>query len=512
MHAGRSPSELIREAVANAFDMDDVTEVYVKYDQGLIVIEDNSPTGIGDPDLVTTIFLTGKTDSHTKRGRKGRGLKELIAAAHTATIETVGHTIEFTEGRTVKTNNRLVGTRVSIYAPTWSADDIRDAFKYLLRFIPPKHIRFFVMSQEIERRNIKCTFTRTFETQIIEDGIQKDVYKSADVNIVELNGSDDKGWIYEMGIPIQEISTNFHIDVQQRVPLNDNRNNVSSWYLNNMYAEVLNATISTMSATDLKSEWAITSLSSATNNTRRTFIEKAFGTTKSIAIKSKNARANDLVQQHGVKVVDTSNMPYSVESAVREVVSTADTMADEIEQSTQDVIISQDVADPDGKIVRLTKYLGRQLINMDLDVQFISRDKSVTGHMRRADFTSDTGLIRFNVKANIKPMTSDYFGLICHEFTHAKCSGHDDDFRAELERISGALAMLLIVRSAEILELIAQSSVPVPNGKVRIKCDQCASPRDVAPYDAHKIRKCLPCIKRARTARATMRRAERRRD
>src|SRR5271157_6303290 len=87
LNVGRPLGALLREAVQNAFD-NDVNRVSIQIAPDRIVIEDDGRGGFADERLVYTVFLTDKNDSPVKRGRKGRGLKELISAMDSATVET----------------------------------------------------------------------------------------------------------------------------------------------------------------------------------------------------------------------------------------------------------------------------------------------------------------------------------------------------------------------------------------------------------------------------------------
>ena len=62
--------------------------------------------------------------------------------------------------------------------------------------------------------------------------------RRTDIHI--LPKSEDGGWTYEIGIPIQEIESSYSVDVMQKVPMPPNRDTVSEAYLKKIYTEVLN--------------------------------------------------------------------------------------------------------------------------------------------------------------------------------------------------------------------------------------------------------------------------------
>ena len=54
--------------------------------------------------------------------------------------------------------------------------------------------------------------------------------------------SGETATLYEMGIPVVETGDRYHVDVQQKVPLNMDRDNVTPAYLRAIRVAVLNAT------------------------------------------------------------------------------------------------------------------------------------------------------------------------------------------------------------------------------------------------------------------------------
>ena len=61
--------------------------------------------------------------------------------------------------------------------------------------------------------------------------------------------------LYEMGIPVVETGDRYHVDVQQKVPLNMDRDNVTPAYLRLLRAAVLNATHHLLDKEDALQPW-----------------------------------------------------------------------------------------------------------------------------------------------------------------------------------------------------------------------------------------------------------------
>jgi hypothetical protein len=135
--ARRPIARLLLEAVQNAFDAA-AEEVSVEVGSASITVEDDAKGGVGDGRLIYTIFLTDKGADPERRGRLGRGLKELIAAMDSATVDTVGMTIRFgPEGRVETPNSRTQGTRLTLRRAL-TDEEREECTELVRRCIPPK--------------------------------------------------------------------------------------------------------------------------------------------------------------------------------------------------------------------------------------------------------------------------------------------------------------------------------------------------------------------------------------
>src|SRR6202007_1943203 len=95
---------------------------------------------------------------------------------------------------------------------------------------------------------------------IIKNNKQIEEYCTTNVLLRNLRKGEKSGWIYEMGIPVQQIDTKFNIDVQQRIPMNDNRDVVNYGYLPTVFAAILDNIIHTISKPILKERWVLAGL------------------------------------------------------------------------------------------------------------------------------------------------------------------------------------------------------------------------------------------------------------
>ncbi len=97
----RPPGHLVKELVQNAFDAigDAGGRVSLSYrhsGSAFLVECADSGSGISDLSAMRVVYLTFKTDSHLKRGRFGRGFKEILSVAKAARVASGADIIEFT--------------------------------------------------------------------------------------------------------------------------------------------------------------------------------------------------------------------------------------------------------------------------------------------------------------------------------------------------------------------------------------------------------------------------------
>lgn len=264
MQMGRPAAHLVRELVQNVFDEAAstcaVTVEHVAGEGVRIVVEDDVPGGIRDEKLVFTLWASDKADTPTKRGRMGRGLKELVSVSDRTVVATQGRpAIEFTrQGGEWKRRSTTqiaapsVGTCVSARVAGWKSKDAKEIVEYLCRVRPPQNVRFIVNGEEVVRRPAVESHKLSLATVlfVVEDGERKVSNPHKDTT-VELF-AEEKTWVYEMGIPIEPVDYPLSIDVGQRVPLREQRDTLVTWYAREMYALLLNARLSVMPPEQLR--------------------------------------------------------------------------------------------------------------------------------------------------------------------------------------------------------------------------------------------------------------------
>jgi len=492
LNAGREMGHLIREAVSNVLDLPEAKNCNITIEEGHVVIEDDSPTGFANLALITTIFLTDKEEDATKRGRKGRGLKELISAADKAEVQTVGGTIIFEEGRKTISNDRTQGTRIEIWTTleNWKGENVQKAINYISNTIAPENLTVKINNVEIKKQHKLSTIENVFlETVLIENGIEVERYRATQV---ELYQKQEEAYLYEMGVSVQQIDCDYSINVLQRIPMNDKRDTVSNWYLSTLFGNILSSdnVINLLVESDVSKDWVSKGIDRATQDIQRKVVN-IFSGDKKIR-KTNNEKANDTAETAGYKLIDTTLLPSGSRIVMERFMTTADEVAKkEAEQKEEKV-------KPDAhkkKFIKLVTYLAKKLIDCDIKVEFVSRDLEFSGMLRVAAFSDEKKTLTYNIQSSDNdfdnPLSEDNLAILIHELAHHYTPIHSDEHAKHVEIISGKLARLCLTENKKLFRLAGESTI---SGKtVKITCVDCGSYREVKPQDVHQVKRCLAC-------------------
>lgn len=259
---GRKPKAfIIYELLANAWD-ENVSHVSVTAEMlpnkpvCRIVVEDDCPEGFADLRSVYTLFRDSKKgDDPTKRGRFELGEKLVIATAIRARITTTKGTI-IIEGdeRQQSRAKRSAGT---IFEGEFrmTREEFAEVCEHVRMLLVPEDIETTFNGEPIVPRKPLHVFEAALQTVRLDDeGNLKPTERKTEVRVYEpLEG--EEAHLYEMGIPVVGTSDKWHYAVQQRVPINWERNNVPPGYLKTLRVEVLNAMHGRISEEEATASW-----------------------------------------------------------------------------------------------------------------------------------------------------------------------------------------------------------------------------------------------------------------
>lgn len=440
------------EAVQNALDAGAST-VAVELGEDRVVVEDDAPAGIADPRLVYTLFLTDKAADPTRRGRMGRGLKELVAAGTQARVESTGHVVAFDErGRHVGPSDRERGTRVEIVRALSAAE--REASEAALRLvIPPRGVTLRVDGKTVRRpRTVIALPSCELETVIAEDGVERAVTRSTMISIHSVRRGETPH-VFEMGIPIAPWNVPWHCDVQQRVPLAAGRDQLPERFVLAVKATLLEATMHRqLGPRELRADWVQEVL--ARWPLRAAILDAYVSKVMPRgSVLGGSARGNDRARQLGAHIVQAEAMPQGTYLALGRVLETAD---DFVRRRSRE-LVGEDVepSEMQRTFAEAVRWLARRLAGSVVRVRFFARDPSDTGLIEDATTDPAARLLSFNVRSTLRwedvldPAT---LGVVLHELAHLVTLEHDHRFIDRLQYLGGACARLFAEGGPELAE------------------------------------------------------------
>jgi len=243
--AHRPKAFIIYELLQNAWD-EPCTHVHVqaKVLPGRpacsIVVTDDNPEGFADLKSIYTMFRDSKKAADpTKRGRFELGEKLVIALAQSAHIVTTKGSVK------IEGDKRYHSSQCTASGTEFSGTFkiTREEFEEMVAGVrmvaPPAHIETTFNGELLDQRPILYTFSCSLATvRADEEGVLRPTQRRTDVHVYPVRPGET-AHIFEMGIPVVETGDAWHYDVQQRVPVNWERNNVPPAYLRSLRVAVL---------------------------------------------------------------------------------------------------------------------------------------------------------------------------------------------------------------------------------------------------------------------------------
>lgn len=448
LQSGREPWQLAKELISNAWDesttLCEVTlESYSPRKARLTVYDDGS--GFASiADAWTLMGHTPKRLNPTVRGRFNIGEKEILSIAINATIYTAGKIISFpkTGGRRVSKNpNPLPGTKIVCVLP-WGNRQVNTVVEKLKTLLTPEGIKYTINGEAIPHLKPSQILGATLDT-IIQPSLNEPMRPTRRKTTLELYPAD-KGWLYEMGIPIQEIECPYLVNVMQKVPLPPNRDVVKDSYLQDIYTTILNATADELNDNDVSATWVRQGIEDKDADPKaiKTVMDKRYG--DKAVLYSSDHRANERAQEAGYEIVHGKTLSPLERG----------TMENAGLQHSSDVFPTtwgsapeypSDEWTPEIKvIVAYAKQLHQELIGRPLNVSIYRMPNGAAA----ADY-SPLGL-RFNYsrlgKAWFADITPEVTELLLHEFAHTDGTGHNWEFQKQLERLAGKAVHLALAK------------------------------------------------------------------
>ena len=224
-----------------------------------MTVEDDDPDGFKDLTHAWTLFAESeKKKDPGKRGKFNFGEKLVLSVCESAEIVTTTGNVRFDdEGRHVGRKRTEKGSvfhgRVKM-----TRDELGEVMAAARRLIPPPGVVTTINGEPLHARDRLKEFEASLQTEVADDeGYLVSRQRKTQVHVYSALLRDGEGassgWLYEMGIPVCLTGDQWDVDIQQKVPVNLERNAVSDSYLRAVRVFVVNETFDQLKPEDASS-------------------------------------------------------------------------------------------------------------------------------------------------------------------------------------------------------------------------------------------------------------------
>lgn len=321
------PERLPLELLQNALD-EDVRLVSISLTPAsmrglaLLVVEDDCPQGFLNLSESYRLWATSKKRGDAeKRGRFNLGEKRVLACCREASIISTRGTVLFRPDGTKQMTKarRQTGTLFTGLIKLTKPQQ-EEALRLLRSVLLPEGIALTINDEEIHYRIPVTTFAATLPTVLPdEDGkLSRKTRRLTMISLVEpLPG--EKPTIYELGIPVVEHESRWHVDVGQCVPMNSERDNVPPSYLKLLRTEVLDHSFEILRPEDTRTVWVREGVEKASPEALRAVVKGMYGD-KVVSFDPSDPEANKRALDEGYAIIPARNpFPTGFGPRLREV-------------------------------------------------------------------------------------------------------------------------------------------------------------------------------------------------
>lgn len=249
----------LAELISNAWDSNtkDVSiQLTPVNGQPLATLEvEDKGEGFQNLDDAFTMFAPSRRAGNaTQRGRFNLGEKLVLSVCRHASITTTGGVIIFQEdgGRL---RGRSERTRGTLFAATikMTRAEYEEVCASMRRLLPP--VPTYFNGQLLECPKLICRFETKLPTEIADaEGQLRRSVRLAEVEVYECETGT--GEVLELGIPVVETENGYIVNVNQKIPLNMERDNVTPAFLKALNVALLNAVHDKLSEEAAALPWA----------------------------------------------------------------------------------------------------------------------------------------------------------------------------------------------------------------------------------------------------------------
>lgn len=503
-NAARPAEHLVKELVQNALDSLPAEGGTISLDitasggNTLVRCSDNG-CGIDDLLLIRTVFWTSKKDSHLRRGRMGRGFKEMLCLALEARVKSKGHELLFhKENGEAQTSLRKLadtecpraGTLVEMLMP-WSGEvTIPRLEAYFLPFLLPEPVAFVINGRTVPPRAVEHTVSATLTTEAFLEGRWQKPQRKTSIELVRCSNGTD-ALIHEMGIPICPVEWDqpYHVNVLQRVPMNPNRDAVMSGYPAKVKRACLEVLLPMMDSEQAQASWVGDAAVTLPSDLQKAALAKAFGESLARSVPSFGKYSSDEdAREESFIVLDTRQLQGGFRDLVKSHVPTSKQVVesirrDELERAARQQV-DLDGAEQDHQEA-IRRAGGKERVQMVLDFArwfcqgILDRLGEPTVCTARAAILGGNTLATWSHVASQLTLGLDHLDLwndpfgqdlietLLHEVAHQRAAHHGIGFTQSIEKCAAHACRLVLDESEHIRSVLASLSPREADQEVR---------------------------------------------
>lgn len=463
--AGRAPAALIREGVQGGLDAAHsrvTVTVHPTTTPGEyeVHVVDDGP-GFRDLRAAWTFFMSGKRDDPTKRGRMGRGLKELLSVSDWAEISTTCGTVRFArlkKGKWERSEHPRIKTtqgtslKVRVRSLRWRKADVDAAVEHVRAFLPPPTI--VVNGAANKPPLVEETFDMTLQTVVYEGEAERRRQRKTTVTL--LDRPDGERWLYEMGVPVQKVEYPMSINVAQRIPLKAHRDVADPEWLRALYADLLSRTHDKLDRDDLTSTWATEAAQAPDRLTKaaKVALRDAY-LPEGVMLANTVAEAKQ-AENFGKRAVLPSAVPAAVRGIVREVAPKASAFIETIRTAETSVVPFGELTPAEQRFVRTWERL---IERAGYTRSLVMEDGRPTHRAQGNASTVRLFRQKLGTRFFANPLLADRLSLLVHELAHGKHTEHahvhGDEFHSDVESVAGRIAAACAAHAEELRSIAA---------------------------------------------------------
>lgn len=451
---------LVGELVQNALDEAGVTQIDITLAPvpgrplADLTVEDDSPEGFRDLAHAYTLFAESyKRANPEQRGQYNFGEKLVLAVCEQARISTTKGTVVFDPDVGRIEHPRQKRDRGSVFEGRirLTREEYPQVCDYLRSLLLPDNVTVTFNGDQLLSRNPVCIFPVSLETPVAdESGVMRLRVRKTQVSIYEpLPGEMPS--LYEMGLPIVETGDRWHVSVEQKLPLNRDRDNVRPAYLQAVRVAVLNAAHDLLSEDDAVAPWCKLAGGDprCSDQAIKHLIRLRFGDKVAAPDPSDLEAMKRFTSQGGTIVAGLSKGEWAnVKRAgaappAGQICPTAKPYSSDPNAKLVDLVPPEQWTEAIKNIVAYARFLAEELMGVAISVSVVRTTNNFLAcyGAGRLDFN----LFRLGHKWFEQGATEDVDRLLIHEFGHQYSGDHlSEDYHDALCRLGARLKRLAL--------------------------------------------------------------------